>query len=78
MTREKIKEKIVGIIEDLGVGVEVTEESSLANDLGFDSLDVVELTINVEKKFRIDISDDEVSEVETVKDMIDVVEKLLA
>ena len=47
MTREKIKEKIVGIIEYLGVGVEVTEESSLANDLGFDSLDVVELTINV-------------------------------
>lgn len=78
MTREKIKEKIVGIIEDLGVGAEVTEESSLANDLGFDSLDVVELTINVEKEFRIDISDDEVSEVETVKDMIDVVEKLLA
>lgn len=78
MTREKIKEKIVGIIEDLGVGVEVTEESSLANDLGFDSLDVVELTINVEKEFKIDISDDEVSEVETVKDVIDVVEKLLA
>lgn len=78
MTREKIKEKIVGIIEDLGVGVEVTEESSLANDLGFDSLDVVELTINVEKEFRIDISDDEVSEVKTVKDVIDVVEKLLA
>lgn len=78
MTREKIKEKIVGIIEDLGVGAEVTEESSLANDLGFDSLDVVELTINVEKEFRIDISDDEVSEVKTVKDVIDVVEKLLA
>lgn len=78
MTREKIKEKIVGIIEDLGVGVEVTEESSLANDLGFDSLDVVELTINVEKEFKIDISDDEVSEVKTVKDVIDVVEKLLA
>lgn len=78
MTREKIKEKIVGIVEDLGVGAEVTEESSLANDLGFDSLDVVELTINVEKEFRIDISDDEVSEVKTVKDVIDVVEKLLA
>lgn len=78
MTRENIKEKIVGIIEDLGVGVEVTEESSLANDLGFDSLDVVELTINVEKEFKIDISDDEVSEVKTVKDVIDVVEKLLA
>lgn len=78
MTREKIKEKIVGIIEDLGVYVEVSEESSLANDLGFDSLDVVELTINVEKEFKIDISDDEVSEVKTVKDVIDVVEKLLA
>lgn len=78
MTREKIKEKIVGIIEDLGGYVEVSEESSLANDLGFDSLDVVELTINVEKEFKIDISDDEVSEVKTVKDVIDVVEKLLA
>lgn len=78
MTREKIKEKIVGIIEDIGVYVEVSEESSLANDLGFDSLDVVELTINVEKEFKIDISDDEVSEVKTVKDVIDVVEKLLA
>lgn len=78
MTREKIKEKIVRIIEDLGVYVEVSEESSLANDLGFDSLDVVELTINVEKEFKIDISDDEVSEVKTVKDVIDVVEKLLA
>lgn len=66
MTREKIKEKIVGIIEDLGVCVEVSEESSLANDLGFDSLDVVELTINVEKEFKIDISDDEVSGVKTI------------
>ena len=74
MTREKIKEKIVGIIEDLGVGVEVTEESSLANDLGFDSLDVVELLMSIEDEFEVEIPDEEIENIKTIGDLTDYIQ----
>jgi acyl carrier protein len=55
------------IVEKLGVNAdEVKETSSFVNDLGADSLDVVEFVMEVEKKFDINIPDDEAGKLDTV------------
>jgi acyl carrier protein len=55
-------------------GGEISLELNLHNDLELDSLDVVELTLEVEKEFDIRISDKEMEEWETVKDVLDSIE----
>lgn len=62
--------EIAGIIvEHLGVEAkDVTREASFENDLGADSLDMVELTMAFEDHFNIEISDDEAEKVKTVDD----------
>ena len=49
----------------------ITEDELLCDDLGLDSLDVVELAIVCEKSFNISIPDELVDEMETVKDLVD-------
>lgn len=64
------------IIEKLGVDAsEVTETSNFVNDLGADSLDIVELVMDFEKKFEIEIPDDEAGDnITTVGDAIKYIE----
>jgi acyl carrier protein len=63
-TFEQVK-KIVA--EKLGVSEDkVTETAAFVNDLGADSLDVVEFVMEVEKKFDINIPDDEAGKLDTV------------
>lgn len=52
-------------------------ESYLRDDLGQDSLDRVEMTMEIEKEFNIVISDDEVTEWKTVQDVIETTIKLI-
>jgi len=60
------------IAEQLGLSVEeVANESSYVDDLGADSLDVVELVMALEEEFDIEISDDELEKIRTVQDTID-------
>mgnify|MGYP000368127274 CR=1 FL=1 len=63
-----ISEKVKQIIVDkLGVDAgEVTEEASFTNDLGADSLDTVELIMEFEKEFDIQIPDDQAENITTV------------
>lgn len=72
----KVKEIIT---EKLCVSsAEVSEFASFQNDLGADSLDMVELIIDFEKEFDINIEDEEATEVNTVGDAINFIEwKLL-
>ena len=58
---ENIKDEVRAIIADkLGVELEqVVESANIQSDLGADSLDVVELVMDFEMKFQIEISDDE-------------------
>lgn len=57
--------------EELGVNEsEVTEASSFTDDLGADSLDVVELVMAFEEEFGIDIPDDDVANLKTVGDAV--------
>ena len=64
------------IVEKLGVDPsEVTETASFTNDLGADSLDIVELIMEFEKQFNIEIPDDDAGEkIATVGDAIKCVE----
>ncbi|HIT48087.1 MAG TPA: acyl carrier protein [Candidatus Coprenecus stercoripullorum] len=63
------------IVDKLGVDpTEVTREASFTNDLGADSLDTVELIMEFEKKFNIEIKDDEAEKISTVGDAIDFIE----
>ena len=54
---------------------EVTSEASFTNDLGADSLDTVELIMEFEKEFDIQIPDDQAEAIATVGDAISFIEK---
>jgi acyl carrier protein len=67
-TPDRVK-KIV--VEHLGVEPEkVTEEASFIDDLGADSLDIVELVMAFEEEFGVEIPDDAAEKITTVKDAI--------
>jgi acyl carrier protein len=68
---EKIKQIIV---EQLGVDeAEVTASASFQDDLGADSLDIVELVMAFEEAFDVEIPDEDAEKIKTVKDAIDYV-----
>tara|TARA_B110000116_G_scaffold39739_1_gene32050 strand:- start:98 stop:328 length:231 start_codon:yes stop_codon:yes gene_type:complete len=71
-----VAEKIKAIIVDkLGVDEsEVTNEASFTNDLGADSLDTVELIMEFEKEFDIQIPDDKAEAITTIGDAISFIE----
>ena len=54
----------------------ITMDTSLIDDLGADSLDVVELIMSLEDLFGISISDDEAAQLTTVRKIVDYLEKL--
>ena len=68
MTREEIEAKVKKIVCDqMDVDMErVTPETSFINDLGADSLDTVELVMEFEERFGIEIPDDAAEKIQTV------------
>ena len=63
-------------VEELDVKPEeITMEASFTDDLGADSLDVVELVMAFEDEFEIDIPDEEVGEIKTVGNAVDYITK---
>lgn len=70
--QQKVKEIIV---EQLGVDPErVKAEASFIDDLGADSLDIVELVMAMEEEFDIEIPDDEAEKLKTVQDVLSYLE----
>ena len=72
-----VSEKVKAIIIDkLGVDEnEVTNDASFTNDLGADSLDTVELIMEFEKEFDIQIPDDKAEAIATVGDAVTFIER---
>lgn len=74
-TKAAITEKVISIIaEQLSRDeAEVKPEAAIIDDLGADSLDVVELVMHLEESFDTDIDDAEAEKLKTVQDCIDYV-----
>ncbi len=75
-----VSERVIEIVADqLGVDKEkITRETSFVNDLGADSLDTVELVMELEEEFDINIPDDAAEKIQTVGQAIDFIEKAQA
>ena len=73
MTQEEIFEKVKKIIvEQLGVAeTSVTMEASFIDDLGADSLDIVELIMALEEEFDMEIPDEDAEKIVSVSDVVD-------
>ena len=69
-------EKIKGLVVDqLDVDADkVTEDASITEDLGADSLDVVDLVMSIEEEFDMEIPDDAVEKIKTVGDIVKYIE----
>jgi acyl carrier protein len=67
-----IEQKVKNIIaEQLGVGEEeIKQTSSFIEDLGADSLDIVELVMAMEEEFEVEIPDEEAENIKTVQDAV--------
>lgn len=73
MVFDKVKKIIV---DQLDVEEDkVTEAASITDDLGADSLDVVDLVMSFEEEFDIEIPDDQVEKVKTVGDIVKFIEE---
>ena len=73
METEEIFEKVkTVIVEQLGIDeASVRMESSFLDDLGADSLDIVEFIMALEEEFGIEIPDEDVEKIVTVKDVVE-------
>jgi acyl carrier protein len=72
---DALKEHLVG----RGIeGDKVAPEADLAQDLGLDSLDTVEMTVGLEDRFGIEIADSELEGVRTVNDAVELIEQKVA
>ena len=78
MDREEIKKKLIPLIERITWENDIKDESQFNYDLGFDSLDAVDLIIDTEREFGISIPDEQAEKVKTVKDAIDLIESLVS
>lgn len=72
-TYDKVKEIVV---EQLGVDeADVSIDSTFIDDLGADSLDIVELIMAFEEEFNIEIPDEAAEKIKTVKDAVEYIDK---
>lgn len=72
-----VEERVIDIVADqLGVEREkITRDSNFVNDLGADSLDTVELVMELEEEFDVNIPDEAAEKIQTVGEAIDHIKK---
>jgi acyl carrier protein len=75
-TLERVKKVVVDRLKVSGD--EVTEPASFVDDLGADSLDVVDLVIGFEDEFEVQIPDEDAEKIQTVKQAVDYIDQKMA
>jgi acyl carrier protein len=76
---DNIEKEIIAIISDVS-GYEPEEiklDSNLATDLEIDSIKAIEITVAIEKKYKISVRDEDVPKIVTLKNAVDLVNSLL-
>ena len=75
--RDQVQDKVIAIVaEQMNYQKEkITLETSFINDLGADSLDTVELLMEMEDEFKVQIPEEEAEKIQTVGDAVDYVVK---
>jgi acyl carrier protein len=76
---DNIEKELVAIISDVS-GYEPEEiklDSNLATDLEIDSIKAIEITVAIEKKYKISVRDEDVPKIVTLKNAVDLVSSLL-
>lgn len=77
---QDVKKEIIAIIADVS-GFdenEITLETNIVQDLEVDSIKAIEITVSIEKKFKVSIRDEDVPKIVSVKQAVELVEKLLS
>jgi acyl carrier protein len=76
----QVEKDIISIIADVSgfEEEEISLETNFVKDLEIDSIKTIEITVAIEKKFKISVRDEEVPKITTVKHAVDLVNKLLA
>ena len=77
MAKEEIFDKLKELVVDqLGVEEdEVTMEATMQDDLGADSLDLVDLVMSVEEEFGVTVADEALENIKTVGDIVNYIEE---
>ena len=77
---EHIKKAIISIVADVAGcdETDITPETNIVQDLEVDSIKAIEITVAIEKKFKISVREEDVPKIVLVKQAIELVEKLLA
>ncbi|GMT47445.1 MAG: acyl carrier protein [bacterium] len=80
MSAENIESEIISIISDISgfEKEEITPETNLPDDLEVDSIKAIELTVALEKKYKISIRDSDIPEINTVGQILDLTKRLLS
>lgn len=76
---DNVQKEIISIVSDV-TGFEpeeITPESNFYDDLEVDSVKAIEIAVAIEKRFKVTVRDEEIPNITTVKQAIDIVEKLL-
>jgi acyl carrier protein len=76
---EQIEKEIISILSDVsGVDAqEIKPDTDLAKDLEIDSIKAIEITVAIEKKFKISVRDEDVPKIMTLRQAVDLVNQLL-
>ncbi len=79
MAAGSVEKEIVSIISDVSgfAPEEITPEKNFFKDLEVDSIKAIEITVAIEKKFKVSVRDEDVPKITTVKEAVALVEKLL-
>ena len=73
MIIEKVKELLA---EQLGIDTKtINDDSNILEDLGADSLDIIEMLMTLEDEYGVTIPDDQINQVKTVKQVAELIEK---